>query len=289
MMISPRRAHWLAVSLLVALLVFSIAASAQEPTQPEAQQPATQAAQQPAQQTPQPGQKPPSESSGGVQPASTQKTGQDQGAQKPAQNGATQSKDRLFFALPNFNTLENGGNVPPLTVAQKFKLITRSSFDPAQFVWYGLISGIGQAENSESAYGQGWGAYGKRYATTMADGTVEGYMVSGVFPAVLKQDPRYFIMGKGTFMHRTEYALSRLFITQSDSGHAEFNASEILGSASGAAISTYGYHPENDKTLSNAASVWGTQVAYDGIAIVIKEFWPDIRRKIGKKHAADQN
>ena len=178
--------------------------------------------------------------------------------------------------------------MPPLTVGQKFKLITRSSFDPAQFVWYGLISGIGQAEDSEKAYGQGWGAYGKRYATTMADGTVEGYMVSGIFPSVLKQDPRYFIMGKGTLVHRTMYALSRLFITRSDSGHSEFNASEILGSASAAAISTYGYHPGDEKTLSNTASVWGTQVGYDGIAIVIKEFWPDIRRKIVKKHA-DQN
>ena len=289
-MTSPRRAYWLGFPLLVALLVFSTAALAQAPAQPESQQPAAQPAPPPPQQSQQPGQQPPSESSGGVQPAATsQKAGQDQGAQKPAQNGATQSKDRLFFALPNFNTLENGGNVPPLTVGEKFKLITRSSFDPAQFVWYGLISGIGQAENSEPAYGQGWGAYGKRYATTMADGTVEGYMVSGVFPSVLKQDPRYFIMGKGTFAHRTVYALSRLFITRSDSGHAEFNASEIFGSASAAAISTYGYHPANDKTLSNAASVWGTQVAYDGIAIVIKEFWPDIRRKMSKKHAADQN
>lgn len=278
----------LAVSLLLAFLVLSTAAFAQEPAQPAAQQPATQPAQPAVQQTQQPGQKPSSGSSGGVQPATTRKTGQDQGGLKPAQNGATQSKDRLFFALPNFNTLENGGNMPPLTVGQKFKLITRSSFDPAQFVWYGLISGIGQAEDSEKAYGQGWGAYGKRYATTMADGTVEGYMVSGIFPSVLKQDPRYFIMGKGTLVHRTMYALSRLFITRSDSGHSEFNASEILGSASAAAISTYGYHPGDEKTLSNTASVWGTQVGYDGIAIVIKEFWPDIRRKIVKKHA-DQN
>lgn len=289
-MISPRRAYWLGFPLLVALLVFPTAALAQPPAQPQAQQPAAQPATQPQQQSPPPGQKPVSEPSDRVQPAATtQKAGQDQDGQKPTQNGATQSKDRLFFALPNFNTLENSGNVPPLTVGQKFKLITRSSFDPAQFVWYGLISGIGQAENSESAYGQGWGAYGKRYATTMADGTVEGYMVSGIFPSVLKQDPRYFIMGKGTITHRTMYALSRLFITRSDSGRAEFNASEIFGSASAAAISTYGYHPENDKTLSNTASVWGTQVAYDGIAIVIKEFWPDIRRKMSKKHAADQN
>jgi hypothetical protein len=49
-----------------------------------------------------------------------------------------------------------------------------------------------------------------------------------------------------------------------------------------AAISTYSYHPEADRTLSNTASVWGTQVGYDMLTIVVKEFWPDIRRKLRK-------
>jgi hypothetical protein len=133
------------------------------------------------------------------------------------------------------------------------------------------------------------GAYGKRYATNLADGTVEGFMTSAILPSALKQDPRYYVLGHGGFWHRTSYALSRLIITRSDSGSSQFNASEIFGSASAAAISTYGYHPENDKTLGNAASVWGTQVAYDGLAFVVKEFWPDIRRKIRSKRAGDQN
>jgi hypothetical protein len=176
-----------------------------------------------------------------------------------------------------------------MTTGEKFKVIARSSFDPVEFVWYGVISAVGQAQNSESAYGQGWGAYGKRYATNLADGTVEGFMTSAILPSVLKQDPRYYVLGHGGFWHRTSYALSRLIITRSDSGSSQFNASEIFGSASAAAISTYGYHPENDKTLGNAASVWGTQVAYDGLAFVVKEFWPDIRRKIRDKRAGDQN
>jgi hypothetical protein len=33
--------------------------------------------------------------------------------------------------------------------------------------------------------------------------------------------------------------------------------------------------------------VWGTQVLYDTITIVIKEFWPDIHRKMAKKHEGD--
>jgi hypothetical protein len=31
------------------------------------------------------------------------------------------------------------------------------------------------------------------------------------------------------------------------------------------------------------ASVWGTQVGYDTLTYVVKEFWPDIRRKLSKK------
>ncbi len=30
-------------------------------------------------------------------------------------------------------------------------------------------------------------------------------------------------------------------------------------------------------------SVWGSQVGYDTITIVVKEFWPDIKRKLSNK------
>jgi len=285
MLPSPWRAHWLGFLLVVLLLSlffsFSVSAQSQQPVQPEAQQsapPSPQQTQQPQSGTPASG-----------QTANDPKSAQDQTSPKPDQNVAPVSKDRLFYTLPNFLSVENAANIPTMTTGEKFKVIARSSFDPVEFVWYGVISAVGQAENSESAYGQGWGAYGKRYATNLADGTVEGFMTSAILPSALKQDPRYYVLGQGGFWHRTSYALSRLIITRSDSGSSQFNASEIFGSASAAAISTYGYHPENDKTLGNAASVWGTQVAYDGLAFVVKEFWPDIRRKIRSKRAGDQN
>ena len=39
----------------------------------------------------------------------------------------------------------------------------------------------------------------------------------------------------------------------------------------------------SDRTLKNTASVWGSQVGYDTITYVVKEFWPDIRRKMKKQ------
>ena len=211
-------------------------------------------------------------------------------AQPPAaadasQNDATKgtSNDRLFFALPNFLTLENSAHVPPLTAGQKFKVVARSSFDPVQFVWYGFLSGISQAENSEPGFGQGAEGYGKRYGAAFADGTIENFMTSAVLCSLFRQDPRFFQSGQGGFVHRSEYAVSRIFITRTDSGHQRFNFAEVLGSAMAASISTYSYHPKDDRTIANTASVWGSEIGYDTITIVVKEFWPDIRRKLHKK------
>ena len=193
------------------------------------------------------------------------------------------SNDRLFYTLPNFLTLENTGQVPPLTAAQKFKVVTRGSFDYILLPWYSFLAGISQAENSEPGYGQGAEGYGKRLGAAFADGTIENYMTGAILPSLLHQDPRFFQESQGTFWHRSKYAVSRIFVTRTDSATQQFNYSEIFGSAMSAAISTYSYHPRADRTLSNTASVWGSEVGYDTITIVVKEFWPDIRRKLQKK------
>jgi hypothetical protein len=239
-------------------------------------------------------------------PSGTDKDKDAQGTSGQSKNAGT-SNDRLFLALPNFLTLENAGNVPPLTTAQKFKVVARGSFDKIEFPWYGILSGISQAENSEPGYGQGLEGYAKRYGSAFADGTIENFMTSAVFPTILHQDPRFFQSSEGSFAHRAEYAVSRIFVTRTDSGHSQFNYSEIIGSAVSAAISTNTYHPRSfittrydsntgmvtyvynpsSRTLPNTASVWGTQVLYDTITIVIKEFWPDIHRKMNHKHEAD--
>jgi hypothetical protein len=221
--------------------------------------------------------------------SSQQQSQQPQAGKKDKKKGQTQqsgtSNDRLFFALPNYLTVENASQVPPLTVGQKFKLVARGAFDYVEFPWYGALAGISQAENSEAPYGQGATGYAKRYGAAFADGTIENFWVDAILPSALHQDPRYFQLGKGGIWHRTGYAVSRIFVTRSDSGHEQFNYSEIFGSAIAASISTYTYHPQDERTISNTASVWGTEMGYDAITFAIKEFWPDLRRKITHKKA----
>jgi len=208
------------------------------------------------------------------------------------------SNDRLFYTLPNFLSLETTSKVPPLTAKQKYAVVARGTFDPVQYPWWAFLSAISQADNSEPGYGQGWGAYGKRFGTAAADGTIENFMTGAVLPSLLHQDPRFYQSSEGGFTRRSWYAVSRIFVTRTDSGNTQFNYSEIVGAALSASISTYSYHPRStyistptnphkfvpsDRTLANTANVWGSQIGYDTITIVVKEFWPDIHRKLSRK------
>jgi hypothetical protein len=222
-----------------------------------------------------------------VNPPATQqsqpksKSGDEQSRQTQGQPNGT-SNDRLFWTLPNFLTVENASQVPPLTSRQKFKVVARSSFDYVEYPYLGFLAGISQAENSEPGFGQGAAGYGKRFGAAFADNTIENFMVGAIVPSLLHQDPRYYQLGHGGFWHRAGYAVSRMFVTRTDAGNKQINCSEILGSAIAAGISN-AYHPSGDRTLSNTMSVWGTQVGWDTVATVVKEFWPDIRRKFQKE------
>lgn len=272
-------------ALSVLVCCFLLSATAQQSSQTSNDSPAQTQSQQNPPQTPPPAQ------------PSTDKDKKESKTTSES-NGPGTSNDRLFFTLPNFLTLENSKHVPPLTSKQKFAVVARGSFDYVQFPWYAFLSGISQAENSEPGYGQGWEGYGKRFGSAFADGTIENFMTAAVLPSMFHQDPRYFQSGHGGFGRRTFYAVSRNVITRGDNGKNEFNVSEVVGGALAAAISTYSYHPKgqfvttttpgvlkyipSDRTLTNTAKVWGTQYAYDTLTLVIKEFWPDIRRKIRK-------
>jgi hypothetical protein len=190
--------------------------------------------------------------------------------------------DRIFEVLPNYGTVESSKAPPPLRSSQKFRLATASVFDWAAYPFNGLLAAIGQAKNDPKSWGQGWDAYAKRYGASFADNSIGTYMTTAIFPSLLHEDPRYYQMGKGTFRHRSLYALSRLFVTRTDSGKTRFNYSESVGNAAAAAISNI-YHPAEDRTASRNATSFVLLILYDGLSNEVKEFWPDIRRKVFHK------
>jgi len=199
----------------------------------------------------------------------------------PIQLSSKPQNDRIFWALPNFLTVENASQVPPLTAGQKFKLEARSTFDPIEYPYVAMVTLINQVSDSEPTFGRGFRGYARRYGTAFADNTAGNFGTGAVFPALVHQDPRYYQLGKGGFFHRVVYAGSRIFITRTDSGQRQFNYSEFLGNALAGALAPV-YHPA-PRTLVNSVSIWWTQIGWDAASYELKEFWPDIKHYIRRR------
>lgn len=219
---------------------------------------------------------------GQIQSDKTKENDQSQSGQPQGQTSP--KNDRLFYTLPNYLTVENESEAPALSTGEKYKMVAKTSFDYVEYPYIAALAGISQAENSEPGYGQGAAGYGKRFGSAFADNTIGNFMTGAVFPGILKQDPRYYQLGAGhgSTIHRIVYSVGRLFITRTDSGHSQFNYSEIAGNAVAGALSNI-YHPAGDRTVTNTISVWWTEIMWDGVANEAKEFWPDLHHWISRK------
>ena len=190
--------------------------------------------------------------------------------------------DRILEVMPNYGTVEGASALPPISSGQKYRLATAGVFDYFTYPFIGFLAALDQANNSPRSWGQGWGAYGKRYGASFADNGIGTYMTTAIFPSILHEDPRYYQRREGSFRSRAAYSVERLFVARTDSGDSDFNYSEIVGNATAAAISNI-YHAPEDRTVSRNLGTWGMLIMWDGASNEMKEFWPDIRRKVFHK------
>jgi hypothetical protein len=147
----------------------------------------------------------------------------------------------------------------------------------------GIEAGIGQAENTNPTYGQGFNGYSKRLGTAYADAIIGNFGTGTIFPALLRQDPRYYQRGRGNFFYRAMCAAARVVVTRPDSsGKTQLNFSEFLGDGMAAGFAN-AYHP-GPHTLASSANVLTAQVLLDASGYELKEFWPDIHRLLRRLH-----
>ena len=224
---------------------------AQSPAEPPAQQPQTM---------------PPSQQPGVLAPGKTE-----------------QGEDRYAYGvLPNYRTAEKSAMGTPLSSKQKMTIAVKDSFALPLFGLGAAYAGLYQLENSHPQFGQGVGGYAKRLGTSYTDQVLGNLMTEGIYPSLLKQDPRYFRMAEGTKKSRVGYALTRIFVTRTDSGKSAVNYSELLGNATAAAIGL-SYYTDN-RNVPDFMLNWGTQLGTDATSQVLKEFWPDVKRWWHNRH-----
>jgi hypothetical protein len=193
---------------------------------------------------------------------------------------------RIFGIIPNYRTYPSLKDYKPLTVGEKFKIASQDAFDRGSVALAAAFAGEGQLTNANPSFGQGTAGYARYFGTAYADVVIGDFMTEAIYPSLLHQDPRYFRRGKGSGLSRLGYAMGQIFWTHTDAGRTQFNFSEIVGNSTAVAISNAYYSDNRD--AGNAVSRLGTQIGVDMLSNVLKEFWPDLSRKFGRKHA-DRN
>ena len=205
----------------------------------------------------------------------------------PTPNQAQPEDKRIFWIIPNYRTSPTLHPYKPLAPREKFKIATEDSFDRGTAALAVLFAGEAQLTNATPTFGQGVKGYARYLGTSYADFVIGDMMTEAIYPVMLHQDPRYFRRGTGSAWSRLAGAAGQIFWTHTDSDHTQFNFSEIIGNSTAVAIST-AYYPDN-RTATNAVSKLGVQLGVDMAANILKEFWPDINRKLSRKHRAGKN
>ena len=196
----------------------------------------------------------------------------------PGDNAGRQTK-RILGIMPNFRAVSTDEKLPPETVKDKFVSATEDSFDYSSIFIPALIAAYDMKVRATPEFHQGAAGYARYFWHSAVDQTSENYMVEFIFPAITREDSRYYTLGRGGFFKRTGYALSRAVVTRSNSGAQVFNVSEIFGAGSAAGISNL-YYPSASRSVGATGSQWAEDVGIDAASFWAKEFWPDINRHV---------
>jgi len=164
-----------------------------------------------------------------------------------------------------------------MTADQKYAFALHQALDPSAHAINMFRSAFEQAANAQPHFGQGWGAYEKRFVAGELDQITGSTLINGFLPTILHQDPRYFRRGRGSALARAWYAVNRTFVTQRDNGMAGFNTSETLGQLISCSIST-SYYPARDRTLHSVSANWAVDLGTNSVFNVFAEFYPDVKR-----------
>ena len=167
----------------------------------------------------------------------------------------------------------------PLNARRKLELAVDETIAPSRSLGSAFTAGISQAHDGLPGYGQEWGGYGKRFGSSMASNATSHMIGTFLLPAILHQDPRYFVKLHASFGGRVVYALRSLVVTRTDSGGEAFHWSGIIGSLAAEGLANT-YLPDAERTTGKTFSRFGIRMGFSAVGYVAKEYWPTIFKNL---------
>lgn len=169
-----------------------------------------------------------------------------------------------------------------LTVGEKLRYDWIHLFDVQNVVFAAMGAGIDQARERPDEWEEGWGGYGKRFASHIGY-----YMVqrSIMFPvqAIDHEDTRYFRSTRTSYKGRVADAFLHTVWRHNDSGGMMPAYSEFLGDYGAAALSRL-WWPSNYHKASSILIAGSDTVLVDAGINVFNEFKPDLKRWLHLNH-----
>ncbi len=170
----------------------------------------------------------------------------------------------------------------PITGRERAKWFLQSTIG-AQSLAGGLFSaGFGTAIDSPKEYGSHWEGYGKRYGMRLTGVSTGNAMEAGI-GALWGEDPRYFRAPGRPFGDRLQNVMKMTFVARRQSGNFIPAYARYIGISGNNVLSnTWRADSEADTRHAAVRTVLGFAGRMGSNAF--QEFWPDLRRRIFKKH-----
>ncbi len=165
---------------------------------------------------------------------------------------------------------------PKLTVYNKVVLGLKHTVTPISASGWVLAAGYEQATDGSPNYGQTFKGFSQRLGASAARGVSEGVFSDSILASVLKEDPRYYRLGKGKNpLKRVAYAATRTLFTRTDGGAQTVNFSLLGGNLAGAAL-TQAYYPSLNRGFGEVAGTFAGSIGGSAFGFVMAEFIPDL-------------
>ena len=169
----------------------------------------------------------------------------------------------------------------PLTAQERWDDYVKRSFSLGAVTGRGARIGVTNLwSNNPPEWGRGAEGYGKRFASDFSRAWMRRGMESAGAYA-LGQDPRYIRCPCNNAFKRVGHAMSQAVLTYDNDGNRVFGTARV-GSRYAAAMIETTWFPDRyswkDGFREGSQSFIGV-----GLFNVVREFWPDIRGKFGRK------
>ncbi len=176
----------------------------------------------------------------------------------------------------------------PLTNGQRQRIYLQQTFTTSSpYLKRMIVAGFDQWREAPPEWGDGWGAYAKRFASREGQFIIANSLTA-LGNAKLKYEPMYDQCECGGLWPRARHAILRNFLTYNSTEH-ELRPQWALyaGAFLGGVISAT-WRPSSHSLVTNGVFAMVGQAGYGSLLNVFIEFAVDINRKLGGRRSSIQ-